>query len=89
MHVSEPPPIHITFYTKPGCHLCEDVADELEALAARYPIHIAAIDITTDLDIHRRYWDKIPVVVVGPRTLSAPITPFQLRTTIAQAVEQH
>lgn len=77
--------IPVIFYTKPGCHLCEDVADELEALAERWPLQIDAIDITADLELHRRYWDKIPVVVVGAQQLQAPIAPSALAAAIARA----
>ncbi len=77
-------PIEVLFYTKPGCHLCEDVADTLEALAAQWPLHIQAIDITGDLQLHRHFWDKIPVVIVGDRTLYAPISPAQLTAAIAE-----
>lgn len=66
-------PILITFYTKPGCHLCEDVADQLEDLAAHWPLHLTIVDITSDFELHRLYWDKIPVVVIGTKTLAAPI----------------
>jgi hypothetical protein len=70
----QPPRIQVTFYTKPGCHLCEDVADDLEALQARWPLTITAVDITRDIDLHRQYWDKIPVVRIGADVLTAPIT---------------
>ena len=66
-------PIPITFYTKPGCHLCDDVADQLEELAAQWPLHVNVVDITSSLELHRLYWDKIPVVVVGSQMLAAPI----------------
>ena len=78
-------PIPVTFYTKPGCHLCEDVAAELEALGARWPLRIDAQDITTDLGLHQRFWDKIPVVVIGGRTLQAPITPAALAAAVHAA----
>jgi thiol-disulfide isomerase/thioredoxin len=77
----------VTFYTKPGCHLCEDVADQLEALSDRWRVAIDAVDITQNLDLHRRFWDKIPVVIVGERTLHAPIDPAALRQVIAHVAE--
>lgn len=80
-----PQSIPVTFYTKPGCHLCEDVADTLEALALRWPLRVTAIDITTDLELHRHFWDKIPVVIVGERTLYAPIAARDLAAAVAAA----
>lgn len=78
-------PIPITFYTKPGCHLCEDVADHLEELAAHWLLHVTTVDITSDLDLHRQYWDKIPVVVLGTTTLAAPIHYDALASAVADA----
>ncbi len=77
--------IPVSFYTKPGCHLCEDVADHLEALARHWPLDITVADITRDLQLHRRYWDKIPVVVIGSTTLQAPIT----LEALEQALDQY
>lgn len=81
--------IPVTFYTRPGCHLCEDVEAELEALAEQWPLQINPIDITSDLEIHQRYWDKIPVVTIGGETLWAPIAPEHLAATVARVAEQH
>jgi thiol-disulfide isomerase/thioredoxin len=83
--MSTPRTIPVLFYTRPGCHLCEDVEAELEALAERWPLQISAIDITSDLEIHRRYWDKIPVVTIGGATIQAPIAPEQLAAAIRAA----
>ena len=80
--------IPVIFYTKPGCHLCEDVAEALAVLAERWPLQLATIDILSDLDLHRQYWDKIPVVVVGESTLFAPITPEMLWTAVERGGRQ-
>lgn len=57
-------------------------------LAERWALVVTAVDITMDLDLHRRYWDKIPVVVIGDTMLQAPITPADLAQTVAQALER-
>jgi len=80
--------VTITFYTKPGCHLCEDVAAELEAIATQWPLAVTAVDITSDLDLHRQFWDKIPVVVVGKQTLWAPIHPHDLHRAIVAIAQE-
>lgn len=81
--------VAITLYTKPGCHLCEDVADQLEALAEAYALRIEPVDITRDWELHRRYWDKIPVVVIGQQTLQAPIAPADLEQAVQTAARIH
>lgn len=86
--MNTPQPIPVMFYTRPGCHLCEDVEAELEALTQEWPLQISPIDITSDLELHQRYWDKIPVVALGGQTLSAPITPEQLAAAVSHAAER-
>ncbi len=70
--------IEVVLYARPGCHLCEDVADQLEQLGERRPLRVTTVDITSDLELHRRLWDRIPVVQIGDRTLMAPIEPLAL-----------
>lgn len=83
--MEHPQPIAVTLYTRPGCHLCEDVAEQLESLAARWPLRISALNILDNLDLHRRFWDKIPVVEIGGETLQAPIQPARLAAAVARA----
>ncbi len=80
--MDRPQRIPLTLYSKPGCHLCEDVADHLEALSTRWPLDVTVADITRDLELHRQYWDKIPVVVIGATTLQAPMTLDALRQAL-------
>lgn len=80
--------IPVRFYTKPGCHLCEDAADALEAISRDVPLAIEAIDITTDLDLHRRFWDKIPVLDIDGHWLHAPIRMPELRATLRAAAKE-
>ncbi len=81
-------PIEIIFYTKPGCHLCEDVADVLDMLAARWSLQIRTVDILSDSEIHRRYWSKIPVVSVGRYVLEAPITPSDIQSAVLRTIQE-
>src|SRR5579875_2874608 len=55
---------HVVFYTKPGCHLCEQAEELLEDLHADYDLRITPVDITSDLAVFARYRYEIPVVVV-------------------------
>lgn len=75
----------MTLYTKPGCHLCEDVKTALERLTAVRPHHLSEIDITSDRDIFARYHLTIPVVHIGRIKLQAPITAAQLESALANA----
>ncbi|WP_367139631.1 MULTISPECIES: glutaredoxin family protein [Streptomyces] len=54
----------VTLIGKPGCHLCEAaeavIADVCGELGARWEKK----DITQDEELHRKYWEQIPVVLV-------------------------
>jgi thiol-disulfide isomerase/thioredoxin len=58
--------IVLTLYSRPGCHLC----DEMKALvtqvarSATEPITIEEIDISTDPALEARYGLEIPVLLV-------------------------
>ena len=53
----------LTLYSKPGCHLCEDVREILDDLQPTYGFAIEEIDITADAALFTRYRYEIPVVL--------------------------
>jgi glutaredoxin len=53
----------LTLYSKPGCHLCEDVREILDGLQPECGYAIVEIDITTDATLFARYRYEIPVVM--------------------------
>jgi glutaredoxin len=75
-------PIDVVLYTKPGCHLCEDAEELLDALAEQHPLAVHAVDITRDVELYSRYWSKIPVVKVGDAVLHAPLDAATLQRVV-------
>ncbi len=79
----ERPIRRLTFYTKNGCHLCEQAEDLLDDLRREAELRVTPIDITTDLAIYERYKYEIPVVVVTDGgTVSGRITLAGLRRAL-------
>ncbi len=76
------PSLGVTFYTRPGCHLCEEAFAELDTLSTQLPLSIDVVDITADTQAHARWWAEIPVIVVGRTVLRAPIEGPQLRRAL-------
>jgi hypothetical protein len=56
--------IHVTLYSKAGCHLCDDARAHLEDVAADCPLDIAEVDIRRDPELFERYRYRIPVITV-------------------------
>jgi len=52
----------VTVITKSGCHICENVIDDLQRLSAKYPFQLETLDIMNDVALFDKYWLKIPVV---------------------------
>jgi glutaredoxin len=61
--------IALTLYTRPGCHLCDDMKATIQrvARASPDPIAIEEIDISSDPELERRYGEEIPVLLVEGR----------------------
>ena len=57
-------PSRVVFYTKPGCHLCDDARAVIERVAAELGVGWEERDITASEADLREYWDKIPVTLV-------------------------
>lgn len=65
----------VVVYSKPGCHLCEDALRMLQNIRDQFNLTIEEIDITTDRELFKNHFEKIPVLMIDDRvTLSAPIT---------------
>jgi glutaredoxin-like protein DUF836 len=55
---------HVVLYRRPGCHLCEDALEMIEAVATRVPFTLAQQNIETDPELHARYLERIPVITI-------------------------
>jgi hypothetical protein len=61
--------IVLTVYSRPGCHLCDDLIAELTGLVDGRA-RIEVVDISEDEALHERYFLEIPVVKHGDEELS-------------------
>ena len=58
------PELAVTFYTKAGCHLCDDAREMLEEIATDITYKLTEIDIRSDLALFEQYRYRIPVIIV-------------------------
>ncbi|MEW2166672.1 glutaredoxin family protein [Streptomyces sp. NPDC007084] len=54
----------VTLIGKPGCHLCDDAQGVVEKVCADLGVPWEKKDITEDEELHRAYWEQVPVVLV-------------------------
>ena len=59
----------VRFYTKAGCHLCDEARDKLEDIAAQTEYELTEIDIRSDPEIFEQYRFRIPVIIIDDSTL--------------------
>jgi hypothetical protein len=58
--------IALTIYSRPGCHLCDEMKEVVRRVTRRSAIAAAIeeIDVSTDPDLEARYGEEIPVLLV-------------------------
>jgi uncharacterized membrane protein/glutaredoxin len=80
--------IEITLYTRQDCHLC----DELKAAILEYendiPYKLVEVDIDQNPALKKQYNEQIPIIVIGPYTLRAPIDRRDLEVTLRAAQQR-
>ncbi|MFD5429403.1 glutaredoxin family protein [Streptomyces sp. NPDC127084] len=70
----------VTLIGKPGCHLCDDARAVIERVCAETGAVWEEKDITRDAELHRAYWEQIPVVLVdGEQHTFWRVDPDRLR----------
>ncbi|MEO5952657.1 MAG: glutaredoxin family protein [Chloroflexia bacterium] len=52
----------VTVYTKPGCHLCDEVLLLVDKMMLRYEIELTEVNIIEDMAVYEQFKYVIPVV---------------------------
>ena len=60
----------LSLYSRPGCHLCEELEAELRELLAGRAVAVTIVDISDDPGLETRYGLRIPVLAHGEEELS-------------------
>jgi hypothetical protein len=74
--------MHLIFYSKPGCHLCEGLEEKLRQIE---DTELEIRDITTRDDWFQQYQYEIPIVLwVSESGQAVPLPRISPRASIAQ-----
>jgi glutaredoxin len=57
--------IPVTIYSRPGCHLCDDMKLVVKHVGESFDLAFEEIDISTDPELERLYGLEIPVLFVA------------------------
>ena len=55
----------VILYTKPGCHLCDEMKEEILRAGCAELYALDEINIESNPDLLARYRDEIPVLLIG------------------------
>jgi hypothetical protein len=64
------PVIALTLYTRPGCHLCDEMKAIVDEVGRTMALELREVDITTDPSLEERYRYDIPVLAAGGRIVA-------------------
>jgi thiol-disulfide isomerase/thioredoxin len=60
-------PLQLELYTRPGCHLCDDLRAICERLGEEFPLRLTEVNIDSDPALRARYDLEIPVLWIDGR----------------------
>ena len=66
----EAPVIALTIYSRPGCHLCEEMKTVVARVARRVELTLHEVDISTDPALEQRFGLEIPVLWVDEKKIA-------------------
>lgn len=80
--------IEVTLYSRTDCHLCELAIEELDTLRPSIPHQLKVVDVDGNAELRKKYGLIVPVIVVGPYTIPAPIERRDLEITLRAATHR-
>ncbi|HJZ75525.1 MAG TPA: glutaredoxin family protein [Vicinamibacterales bacterium] len=84
--------IALTLYSRPGCHLCEEMKAAIQRTLGRTGLdaRVEEIDISTDADLEARYGTEIPVLLVnGKKAAKYRISEWDLARLLRSGASDH
>jgi glutaredoxin len=78
----------LTIYSRPGCHLCDEMKDVVQRVAQSIPLQLEEVDISQSRDLEEKYGLEIPVLLVdGKKAAKYRIGEEDLRRILAGRAE--
>ena len=62
--------IRLTIYSRPGCHLCDEMKDVVHRVSASVPLALDEVDISGDSELERLYGVEIPVLMADGKKVA-------------------
>jgi thiol-disulfide isomerase/thioredoxin len=56
--------IAMTLYSRPGCHLCDEMKAVIDRVARTVPVALEVVDVSSNPQLDARYGVEIPLLFV-------------------------
>ena len=71
--------IRVSIYSRPGCHLCDEMKAVAERAARMVPLTLEEIDVSADAELEKRYGLEVPVLMIeGTKAAKYRVTDTEL-----------
>ena len=60
----------LTLYSRPGCHLCDEMKAVVNRVSASVPLALEEIDISGNAELEHSYGVEIPVLLVDGKKVA-------------------
>lgn len=78
----------LTLYSKPGCHLCDEMKHVIDRVRAREPFTLEIVDISTDQQLVDLYGLEIPVLLIdGKKAAKYRLTERELEEKLRRITQ--
>jgi len=79
-------PARLTLLSRPGCHLCDELRDRVDALLGDVAREWEIVDVDADPALARAHGDRIPVLYVNGRLFAKTrLPPIATRLRLLRA----
>jgi glutaredoxin len=79
-------PRDLTLYSRPGCHLCDEMKKQIAPLVSKFKANLREVNIDSDPVLRQRYNEEVPVLFLGSRKIAKyAVNIEQLRTQLQRA----
>ena len=78
--------LEVTFYTRPGCHLCDEAKSQIAPILAEFGARLREVNIDVDPELRERYDVEVPVIFLADRKIAKHrVDPGQFRRQLLEA----
>lgn len=79
-------PRDLTLYSRPGCHLCDEMKKQIAPLVAHFHANLREVNIDADPILRQLYNEEVPVLFLGSRKVAKySVDIEQLRAQLQRA----